>query len=117
LWRNDIAVAREIVQLAGAHPRLEVPAHSDLSCFCLRYRPRADEPDAFNRRLLEAILRDGRMILTGTMIDRRFTLRGCVTNFRSTLEDARVCIETILELAEALDRVNDAAAARDVRRG
>jgi len=117
LWRNDIAVAREIVQLAGAHPRLEVPAHSDLSCFCLRYKPRADEPDAFNRRLLEAILRDGRMILTGTMIDRRFTLRGCVTNFRSTLEDARVCIETILELAEALDRVNDAATARDVRRG
>ena len=117
LWRNDIAVAREIVQLAGAHPRLEVPAQSDLSCFCLRYKPRAEEPDAFNRRLLEAVLRDGRMILAGTMIDRKFTLRGCVANFRSTLEDARTCIETILELAEALDRVNDTAAARDVRRG
>jgi hypothetical protein len=83
----------------------------------LRYKPRAEEPDAFNRRLLEAVLRDGRMILAGTMIDRKFTLRGCVANFRSTLEDARTCIETILELAEALDRVNDAAAARDVRRG
>lgn len=105
LWRNDIAVAREITQLAGAHPRLEVAARSDLSCFCLRYKPRADESDAFNRRLLEAILRDGRMILAGTMIDRRFTLRGCVTNFRSTLEDARICIETTLELADAMDRV------------
>jgi glutamate/tyrosine decarboxylase-like PLP-dependent enzyme len=104
LWRNDIAVAGEVARLAAAHPQLEVAARSDLSCFCLRYRPRAEDPDAFNRRLLETILRNGRMFLGGTTIDRRFTLRGCVANYRSTLDDARICVETIMELAGALER-------------
>ncbi len=104
LWRKDIGVAREIVRLATLHPRIEVPAHSDLSCFCLRYVPRAADPDAFNRRLLDRILRDGRMVVTGTVIDRRFTLRGCVTNYRSTLDDARTCVETVAELGAALER-------------
>lgn len=30
-------------------------------------------------------------------------LRGCVTNFRSTIADAKVCIDTIVELAERLE--------------
>lgn len=104
LWRNDIAVAREIAALAQQHPRLEVPARSDLSCFCLRYRPRAGDANAFNRRLLDRTHRDGRMFVSGTVLDGRFALRGCVTNFRSTLADAAICIETIIELAEQLEQ-------------
>jgi glutamate/tyrosine decarboxylase-like PLP-dependent enzyme len=104
LWRNDITVAREIARLAAAHPRLDVPARSDLSCFCLRYVPHAADTDTFNRRLLDRILRDGRMVVTGTVIDGRFTLRGCVTNFRSSLEDARLCVDTVVELGTALER-------------
>jgi glutamate/tyrosine decarboxylase-like PLP-dependent enzyme len=111
LWRNDIAVAREITRLAAAHPRLDVPARSDLSCFCLRYRPRAADADHFNRRLLDRILRDGRIVVTGTMIDGAFTLRGCVTNYRSTLEDARTCVETVAELGAVLEREGAEASA------
>src|SRR5439155_23574896 len=44
LWRSDIAVAREIERLARQHPRLEVLAPSDLSCFCLRYVPGRGTP-------------------------------------------------------------------------
>lgn len=112
LWRNDIAVAREIARLAGVHPRLEVPAQSDLSCFCFRYMPRSADPDEFNRRLLDRIHRDGRMMLTGTLLGGRFTLRGCVTNYRSTLEDARICVDTTVELADALERQRPRAAVR-----
>jgi len=104
LWRNDITVAREITRLAAAHPRLEVAAQSDLSCFAFRFLPHNAEIGVFNRKLLDRIHRDGRIFISGTVIGGRFTLRGCVTNYRSTLEDARVCVDTVVELGEALDR-------------
>jgi aromatic-L-amino-acid/L-tryptophan decarboxylase len=103
LWRNDIAVAHEIARLARAHPRLEVLASSDLSCFAFRYVPRRGDTNAFNRKLLDRTHRDGRMFITGTMLDGKFALRGCVTNFRSTLEDAQICVDTVVELGEALE--------------
>ena len=104
LWRSDIAVAREIERLARKHARLEVLAPSDLSCFCLRYVPRRGDPNAFNRTLLDRTHRDGRMFVSGTTLDGTFALRGCVTNFRSTLADAQVCIDTLMELGERLEQ-------------
>ncbi len=104
LWRSDIAVAREIERLARQQARLEVLAPSDLSCFCLRYVPGRGDANAFNRSLLDRTHRDGRMFISGTTLDGKFALRGCVTNFRSTLADARVCIDTIVGLGEQLER-------------
>lgn len=104
LWRNDIAVAREIAALAARHPPLEVLAPSDLSCFCVRYLPRRGDPNPFNRRLLDRTHRDGRMFVSGTTLGGRFALRGCVTNFRSTLADAKICVDTMVELGDRLEK-------------
>jgi glutamate/tyrosine decarboxylase-like PLP-dependent enzyme len=104
LWRSDIAVAREIERLARQHAQLEVLAPSDLSCFCLRYVPVKGDANGFNRTLLDRTHRDGRMFISGTTLDGKFALRGCVTNFRSTMADAQVCIDTIVELGERLER-------------
>jgi aromatic-L-amino-acid decarboxylase len=103
LWHNDIAVAQEIARRARAHPRLEVVAPSDLSCFALRYLPSRGDSDAFNRALLDRTHRDGRMFITGTVLDGKFALRGCVTNYRSTLADAQICVETLVELGSQLE--------------
>ena len=103
LWRNDIAVAREIARQAALEPRLEVLAPTDLSCFCVRYRPERGDANAFNRMLLDRTHRDGRMFVSGTTLDGKFALRGCVTNFRSTAADARLCVEIILELGKRLE--------------
>ncbi|HVH68221.1 MAG TPA: pyridoxal-dependent decarboxylase [Gemmatimonadales bacterium] len=103
LWRNDIAVAREIARRAAQEPRLEVLAPSDLSCFCVRYRPARGDANAFNRTLLDRTHRDGRMFISGTTLDGKFALRGCVTNFRSTLADARLGVDIILELGNQLE--------------
>lgn len=103
LWRSDMAVAREVARLAREHPRLEVLAPTDLSCFCVRYVPRRGDPNAFNRTLLDRTHRDGRMFISGTTLDGKFALRGCVTNYRSTLADAQTCVDTIVELGEALE--------------
>lgn len=104
LWRNDIAVAQELARLAARHPRLEVLAPSDLSCFAVRYRPRRGDLNAFNRTLLDRTHRDGRMFISGTTLDGQFALRGCVTNYRSTLADAQVCVDTIVELGAQLEK-------------
>ena len=104
LWRNDIAVAREITRLAAREERLEVPVASDLSCFCVRYVPRRGDANAFNRTLLDRTHRDGRMFVSGTTLDGTFVLRGCVTNFRSTLADAAICVDTIMELGRQLEK-------------
>jgi hypothetical protein len=34
----------------------------------------------------------------------KFALRGCVTNFRSTPADAKICVDTIVELGDRLER-------------
>jgi glutamate/tyrosine decarboxylase-like PLP-dependent enzyme len=104
LWRNDIAVAREVVRLAERQPRLEVLAPSDLSCFCVRYCPERGDANAFNRDLLDRTHRDGRMFISGTTLQGKFALRGCVTNFRSTPADAKICVDTIVELGDRLER-------------
>ena len=104
LWRKDIAVAREVRRLAAAHPRLESMTDSDLSIFSVRYLPRTGDPDQFNRRLLDAIHRDGRFLVTPVILNGVYGLRGCVVNFRSTLKDARAFVATVAELGEELER-------------
>jgi len=103
LWRADLATAAELRRLAGAHERLELFPHTDLSVCCFRYVPREGDPSDFNRRLLDRVHRDGRLFISGTTLDDEYYLRACIINFRSTAEDARVAVDTVVELGEALE--------------
>jgi glutamate/tyrosine decarboxylase-like PLP-dependent enzyme len=103
LWRRDIATAREVERLARAHPKLEVLGAGELSVCCFRYRPDRGDPNRFNRALLDAIHRDGRLFVSGTTLGGTFYLRACIINFRSTLDDARKAVETVVELGEILE--------------
>ena len=103
LWRNDIAVAREVTRLAREHPRLEVLAESDLSIFAIRYLPQKGAADDFNKKLLDRIHKDGRSLVTSAVLKGKYGLRGCVVNFRSTLEDARVFVDSVIELGTRLE--------------
>ena len=71
---------------------------------CFRYVPRHGDASEFNRRLLDRIHRDGRLFISGTSLGDEFFLRACIVNFRSTLDDARMAIETVVELGEAMER-------------
>lgn len=103
LWRNDLAVAQRIRSRIEAEPRLESLAPTDLNVFCFRYR--CDDPDGcgFQRRLVGEIARDGRSFVGPVSIDGRAGLRGCVCNYRSTLRDADLFIDAVLEIAGRLD--------------
>ncbi|HEY0165075.1 MAG TPA: aminotransferase class V-fold PLP-dependent enzyme, partial [Sphingomicrobium sp.] len=81
-----------------AHARLteidgfEVGPPPDLSVVAFRYR--AD--DAFNERLLRHIQEEGRVMLSGTRIDGRFTLRCAILCFRTHLEHVDDMVDALV---------------------
>ena len=87
-----------------AHARLteldgfEVGPPPDLSVVAFRYR--AD--DAFNERLLRHIQDEGRVMLSGTRIDGRFTLRCAILCFRTHLEHVDDMIDALVRGVSAI---------------
>jgi aromatic-L-amino-acid/L-tryptophan decarboxylase len=81
----------------------EVGPPPDLSIVTFRYLPRRGDPDAFNRKLIEAVQRDGRVFLSSTKLDGKFTLRAAVLSLRTHLETIDLAIEVLCEKAKQLE--------------
>jgi glutamate/tyrosine decarboxylase-like PLP-dependent enzyme len=103
LWRRDLATAAELRRLADEHPRLESVGETALSIACFRYIPETGSANAFNRKLVDLIQKDGRLFVSGTLVDDTFCLRAAIINFRTTIEDARLAIDAIAELGAGLE--------------
>jgi aromatic-L-amino-acid decarboxylase len=78
--REHLRLAQLFRGWVEADPDFEVLAPTPLALVCFRCRPRADalseaELDALNERLLALVDADGRVHLTHTRLDGRFTLR------------------------------------------
>ena len=58
----------------------------DLSVVAFRYQPQSGDADDFNERLLRHVQEEGRVMLSGTRIDGRFTLRCAILSFRTHIE-------------------------------
>jgi glutamate/tyrosine decarboxylase-like PLP-dependent enzyme len=89
---------REIARVEG----FEVGPQPDLSIVTFRYRPSRGDEEACNRRLLQAVHDDGRVFITSTRIDGRFTLRLAVLNFRTHLEQVDYLLEFLKKKAPAV---------------
>lgn len=75
----------------------------DLSVVTYRYLPERGEPDDFNRRLLQAVLADGRAVISSTVIGGAYTLRFAVLHYRSHLADVDEAIEVLVREAAHLE--------------
>jgi aromatic-L-amino-acid decarboxylase len=93
---EKIWLARYFHQELGKLEGFETGPYPDLSIVTFRYRPSGGDSNAFNRRLLQAVHDDGRVFITSTMIDGKFTLRLAVLNFRTH----RDTIDYLLELLQ-----------------
>ena len=93
-----------------AHDRLrttkgfEVPWEPDLTVIPFRYGFRSRDAEEGNRALLERINASGRVFLSSTMLDGRFTLRMCILSHRSHADRVEECVEIIRRSAAELDR-------------
>ena len=80
---------REVGNLEGFEPG----PRPDLSIVTFRYLPREGDANLFNKRLLEAVHEDGKVFITSTMIEGKFTLRLAVLNFRTHRETIDYLLE------------------------
>ena len=116
---KDLACARHFETLVQNSEDFEMLAPVELSIFCFRHRPaqlkRASamaspserekieqQLDAHNERLLLALQRDGSSYLSNARLRGRFSLRGCVMNYRTTLRDIEILLDDLRRVAARL---------------
>jgi glutamate/tyrosine decarboxylase-like PLP-dependent enzyme len=75
---EKLLLARYFHEQIRKQERVEVGPPPDLSVVTFRYTPERGDPDEFNRRVLQALHRDGRIFLTSTRLNGRFWLRVAV---------------------------------------
>jgi aromatic-L-amino-acid decarboxylase len=90
---------QEISKLAG----FEVGSVPDLSIVTYRYLPKSGDANAFNKRLLDAVLEDGKVFISSTMISGKFTLRLAVLSFRTHRETIDYLLQFLQQKANELD--------------
>jgi aromatic-L-amino-acid/L-tryptophan decarboxylase len=105
--------------LVRASEDFEMLAPVELSIFCFRYVPpslkgalaaadeneraRIDEKlDALNERLLVGLQKDGSSYLSNARLHGRFSLRGCVMNYRTTLRDMEILLDDLRRVAQLI---------------
>jgi glutamate/tyrosine decarboxylase-like PLP-dependent enzyme len=117
---KDLACARHLERLVKASEDFEMLAPVELSIFCFRYVPQRfkdalsgaddstrrsidEELDALNERLLIELQGDGSSYLSNARLDGRFSLRGCVMNYRTTPRDMEILLDDLRRVAARME--------------
>jgi aromatic-L-amino-acid decarboxylase len=100
---GNMACARHLEDLVKGSDDFEMLAPVVLSIFCFRYAPKGYDGDlnALNERLLVALQHGGSTYLSNAQIGGQFALRGCVLNYRTTLEDMETVLDDVRRAAGA----------------
>jgi len=94
--REHVRLAQEFAGWVAADPRFELAAPAPLNLVCFRLRQGGDEA---NRALLERLNASGKLYLTHTVLDGRYTLRLCVGQTHTQERHVRAAWEAILDLS------------------
>jgi aromatic-L-amino-acid decarboxylase len=82
----------------------EVGPEPELSVATYRYISKKHEPNAFNKRLMEEVVKDGRVFISSTMLEDRFMLRLAVLSFRTHLSTINTLLTLLKEKVEMLEK-------------
>jgi aromatic-L-amino-acid decarboxylase len=80
----------------------EVGPCPDLSIVTYRYIPNKGDANEFNEKLIKEIQNDGRVFISSTMLDGKFTLRLAVLSFRTHLATIDLLLEILKEKVKLL---------------
>jgi aromatic-L-amino-acid/L-tryptophan decarboxylase len=94
--RRHVQLAQEFAGWVQSSSEFELLAPAPLNLVCFAHRA----GDEFNRRLLEKLNATGRVYLTHTVLNGRFTLRFCVGQTNTEAEHVRRAWELIRQLAD-----------------
>ena len=81
------------VQKLGFECKIE----PELSVVTYRWLPREGDANIFNKQLLDAVVADGRVFISSTMLGREFTLRFACLSFRTHLNTVDTLLEVLKE--------------------
>jgi aromatic-L-amino-acid/L-tryptophan decarboxylase len=101
---EKLLLARYFYSRMRLEDGFEVGPPPDLSIVTFRYLPRRGDPDDFNRKLVNAVQRDGRVFLSSTIVDGKFTLRAAILSLRTHLDTIELAIEVLREKAKQLEQ-------------
>ena len=73
-----------------------------LSVVAFRYLPKSGDADEFNERLMRHIQQEGRVMMSGTRIDRTYRLRCAILCFRTHVEHVDDAVDAVVRGVEAL---------------
>jgi len=96
---EKLDLTEHLYQAFKADPNLEVPWAPDLTVVPFRLR---DGDDEANRALLSAINASGRVFVSSTVLDGRFTIRVCIVSHRTHRDRIDECIDIVRRAAADL---------------
>jgi glutamate/tyrosine decarboxylase-like PLP-dependent enzyme len=99
---EKIWLARYFHREIGKTEGFEVGPEPELSIVTFRYLPEKDDANEFNRRLVEAVHRDGKVFITSTQVNGVNTLRLAVLNFRTHLEQVDYLLDFLRSRVSSL---------------
>jgi glutamate/tyrosine decarboxylase-like PLP-dependent enzyme len=76
----------------------------ELSVVTYRYIPKKGNADVFNQKLIEEIRKDGRIFISSTMLNSKFTLRFACVVFRTHLQHVDLLLRVLKEKVAKLER-------------
>src|SRR4030095_12270683 len=82
----------------------EVGPEPELSVVTYRFIPKHGEANDFNKRLAEEVQNDGRVFISSTMLDGKFTLRAAILAFRTHLKTVDTLLEVLKEKVALLKK-------------
>ena len=100
---EKLLLARYFHERLGRVQGFEVGPQPELSIVTYRYLPAQGDADEFNRRLVDAIQRDGRIFVSSTTLNGRVVLRLAVLHFRTHLAQVELALELIERYARTLE--------------
>jgi len=87
------------VQKLGFESKLQ----PELSVVTYRWVPKDGDANAFNKALLNAVVADGRVFISSTMLGDEYTLRFACLSFRTHLKIVDTLLEVLKENVEILE--------------
>ena len=82
----------------------ETGLQPELSVVTYRFVPKHGDANEFNKRLLDEVVKDGRVFISSTMLNGNFTLRFACLAFRSHLSTVDLLLKILKEKAKELNR-------------
>jgi glutamate/tyrosine decarboxylase-like PLP-dependent enzyme len=101
---EDIGLSKLLFSKAAAHPEMEAIVQS-LSIATFRYTPKInidneEKKELYLNKLNEALLNNlqkgGEVFMSNAVINRKYCLRSCIVNFRTSKKDIEEIIEIII---------------------